>query len=273
MPRRPLGSTGLETSVLALGTVKFGRRLGLKYTAPPELPTDHELHALLDMAQELGITTLDTAPAYGVSEQRLGSLLADRGDRDRWLVCTKAGEHFDETDGPDGSSSFDFSPAGIRASVERSIVRLRTDVVDVVLLHSSGEDELALFEEPLDTLRAMQRAGHVRAVGASTKSPEGGRRCVERCDVAMLTINVEAHADGPACAGAARAGVGVLAKKPLASGSTGDPAASLRFVLAQPGVSAAVVGTTSPDHLRANAEAAIEACGATDSFTPPPRSR
>ena len=69
---RPLGSTGLRVSPLGLGTVKLGRDQGVKYPNGFTIPDDAAARALLDQARALGINLIDTAPAYGVSEQRLG---------------------------------------------------------------------------------------------------------------------------------------------------------------------------------------------------------
>src|SRR5690606_15619655 len=86
---RPLGQTGLTVSALGLGTVKFGRNTGVKYPRSFELPDRSAAANLLSLARDLGINLLDTAPAYGESEERLGELL--QGQRQDWLICTKAG--------------------------------------------------------------------------------------------------------------------------------------------------------------------------------------
>src|SRR5690606_24883839 len=83
---RPLGSTGLTVSPLGLGTVKIGRNQGVKYPSGFELPTDQQVRGLLAQARDLGINLLDTAPAYGLSEQRLGPLL--QGQRQEWVLCS-----------------------------------------------------------------------------------------------------------------------------------------------------------------------------------------
>ncbi|PAW60753.1 MAG: aldo/keto reductase, partial [Verrucomicrobiia bacterium Tous-C2TDCM] len=114
MNSRPLHGTDLSVSALGLGTVKFGRNQSVKYPTAFDLPTDEAILSLLDLAREEGINLLDTAPAYGTSEERLGQLLGSR--RDEWVLVSKAGENFDGT-----SSTFDFSPAAITASVERSL--------------------------------------------------------------------------------------------------------------------------------------------------------
>jgi aryl-alcohol dehydrogenase-like predicted oxidoreductase len=98
---RPLGSTAMKVSALGLGTVKLGRDQGVKYPEGFTIPDDGQARALLAQARDLGINLIDTAPAYGNSEQRLGNLL--RGQRDQWLICSKVGEEFD-----DGVSRFDF---------------------------------------------------------------------------------------------------------------------------------------------------------------------
>ena len=109
----------MKLSLLGLGTVKFGRNTGVKYPAVFELPDMATMRNLLDIPHDGGINLLDTAPAYGDSEIKVGELL--RGQRDKWLVCTKAGEEFNASD---ASSHFDFSPEAITRSVERSLQRL-----------------------------------------------------------------------------------------------------------------------------------------------------
>ena len=70
LAKRPLGSTGIDVSSLGLGTVKFGRNQEVKYPTGFSLPVDRAIESLLDVARESGINLLDTAPAYGSSEQR-----------------------------------------------------------------------------------------------------------------------------------------------------------------------------------------------------------
>ena len=80
MKQRRIAQTDVEVSQLGLGTVKFGRNQQVKYPEAFELPTDAEIHRLLDVAKECGVTYLDTAPAYGTSEERVGKILAERDD-------------------------------------------------------------------------------------------------------------------------------------------------------------------------------------------------
>lgn len=249
MNHHQLGHTGIRVSPIGLGTVKLGRNQGTKYPKVYPLPDDAEATALLDRAEMLGVNLLDTAPAYGTSEERLGKLL--KGRREGWLIFSKAGEEFEN-----GVSRFDFSPQAIRASVERSLQRLGTDRLDGVLLHSDGVIELAPERDAaLGELRLLQKQGKVRAVGASTKTPAGARWAVESSDVVMLTLNPREAADAPAIAHAGELGVGVLVKKAfssghLAAGPHTDPVEhAMRFVFSHRGVTSAVIGTVNPDHL------------------------
>ncbi|HVY53702.1 MAG TPA: aldo/keto reductase, partial [Gammaproteobacteria bacterium] len=173
----------LKISPLGLGTVKFGRNQKVNYPSSFVLPSDKEILALLEQAQAAGITLLDTAPAYGESEQRLGKLL--KGQRQNWIISSKAGEEF-----ANGESYFDFSPAAIQKSVERSLKRLQTDYLDSVLIHSNGEDIKIIEEyEVFETLRAIKQAGYIRSFGMSTKTVVGGLRTVDEADVVMVTFN------------------------------------------------------------------------------------
>ena len=253
LPQRQLGNTGMHVGTMSLGTVKFGRTTGVKYPTAAELPSDAEATELLQTAQALGINLLDTAPAYGHSEERLGELLA--GQRNQWLLCTKVGEEFDGE-----TSTYDFTPEHCRFSVERSLRRLQTDVLDIVLIHSNGDD-LGILNDfgTLQALQDMKQQGLIRAVGMSHKTLAGARRALAcGADVLMATLNPGHTEEAPLIAEAASAGCGVLIKKALASGH-GRPE-DLTWVAAQSGVHSIVVGTTSPAHLRDNARA-IAAAG------------
>ena len=257
LPKRDLGTTGIQVSCLGLGTVKFGRNQDVKYPEGFELPSDREITALLDLAREAGINLLDTAPAYGSSEQRIGRLLPDR---DNWLLGTKVGEIFEG-----GRSRFDFSAAHVRESIEQSLRHLRTDRLDLVLIHSDGNDlDILDKSDCLETLERMRREGLLRAIGMSSKTIEGGLRAIELVDALMLTYNRSDTSQKPVIDQAQKAGKGVLIKKGLASGhavhSASDSVANnFRFLLEPPGISSVIVGTINPDHLRENIEAASDA--------------
>lgn len=256
LPLRPFGSTGLDVSPLGLGTVKFGRDKGLKHPGAFVIPSDREAADLVALAADLGINLIDTAPAYGSSEERLGGLLA--GQRERWVICSKVGEEFDNET---GLSHFDFSPGHVRSSVERSLRRLRTDRIDMVLVHSDGRDLALIADGVLEVLDRLKSQGGIRAFGMSTKTVEGAIACLERADCAMVTYNLADVSERPAIERAAALRKGILVKKPLASGHLGEATVedSFRHILSCPGVGSIITGTIDPYHLRANVEASAAA--------------
>ena len=249
---RPLGSTGLRVSPLGLGTVKLGRDQGVKYPAGFTIPDDDHARLLLAQARELGINLIDTAPAYGNSESRLGPLL--RGQRHDWVIVSKVGEEFE-----DGQSRHDFSAAHTRLSVERSLKRLETDCIDLVLVHSDGDD-LAILEEQevYQALAQLKQEGKIRGYGFSGKTAAGGLKALERGDCAMVTYNLKEQAERPVLDYAAEHGKAILVKKALASGhlclapGTDPVRASFELLFAHPGVCSAIVGTINPLHLAHN---------------------
>ncbi|NWE44825.1 aldo/keto reductase [Pseudomonas gingeri] len=249
---RPLGSTGLSVSPLGLGTVKLGRDQGVKYPSGFQIPDDQEARQLLKLTRDLGINLIDTAPAYGRSEERLGPLL--RGQRHEWVIVSKVGEEFEA-----GQSRHDFSAGHTRLSVERSLQRLETDFIDLVLVHSDGND-LAILEQSdvYHTLAELKREGKIRGFGFSGKTVEGGLKALEQGDCAMITYNLNEQGERPVIDYATAHGKAILVKKALASGhvclSPGtDPVrASFELLFAQPGVASAIVGTINPLHLAHN---------------------
>jgi aryl-alcohol dehydrogenase-like predicted oxidoreductase len=242
----------LLVSVIGLGTVKFGRNQGLKYPNAFQLPTDNEIDTLLKTTSDLGINLLDTAPAYGTSEERLGKAL--RGQRQKWVISTKVGEEF-----LDGESRFDFSPEAVRASIERSLMRLQTDYLDMVLVHSDGNDVRIIEEDYIfSQLAALKKEGKIRAFGMSTKTIDGGKLTVDLADVVMVSFSPSYTDEREVVRYAAEKQKGVLIKKALASGHLQTTVAeTMGFIFSEPGVSSVVVGTLNPLHLRQNVEATL----------------
>ncbi|WP_339080255.1 aldo/keto reductase [Pseudomonas sp. TMP9] len=248
---RPLGSSGLLVSPLGLGTVKLGRDQGVKYPNGFTIPDDAAARELLAQARDLGINLLDTAPAYGTSETRLGPLL--RGQRQQWIIASKVGEEFDN-----GVSHFDFSAAHTRFSVERSLKRLETDFIDLVLVHSDGNDVAILRDRGVyQTLAELKREGKIRGFGFSGKTVEGGLLALETGDCAMVTYNLNEQGERAVLDYAALHGKGILIKKALASGHAcvvgADPVrASFELIFSHPAASSAIIGTINPHHLAHN---------------------
>lgn len=249
---RALGLTGINVSPLGLGTVKIGRDQGVKYPEHFMIPDDKQVTLLLDTARALGINTLDTAPAYGNSEERLGQLLTNRHE---WVIVSKAGEEFVK-----GVSSFNFAAEHINYSVERSLKRLATDYIDVLLIHSDGNDEAIVQNDTLwDCLTTLKQRGLIRSFGLSGKTVDVGIAALQKSDCAMVTYNLNEQAEKAVLDYAAESQKGVFIKKALASGHAvcGDSyqnalEASFNLVFAQPAVASAIVGTINLAHLAQN---------------------
>jgi len=252
--RRRLGRTGLDVSPIAFGAFKIGRNRGTKYLHGYDLPDDEAVDRMLNGVLDLGINLIDTAPAYGLSERRIGRALSHR--RSEYAISTKAGESFH-----DGRSTYDFSSSAIRRSVQQSLERLSTDVVDILLLHSNGED-LAILKETdaVETLLDLRSAGLARAVGFSGKTVDGAYAALAWADVLMVEYHLQDRSHEGVVAEAAAADVGILVKKGLASGRL-DPAQAVRFVLSNAAVGSLVIGSLSLDHL-SDALAAVQRAGA-----------
>lgn len=251
LQQRQLGSTDLYLSLLGLGTVKLGRDQQVKYPTDFKIPEDKEVKNLFAMCQDLGINFIDTAPAYGNSEERLGKLLPNKND---WMIMTKVGEAFEN-----GESSFDFSAEATRKSIEKSLRLLKRDYVDMVLVHSDGNDMNIINNEgALPELDKMKQEGLIRSYGMSTKTTEGGLWVVENCDVVMATCNTSDDHDLPVIARAKELNKGVVVKKGLQSGHADKSAGGLgiegafKHVFDQPGVTSMIVGTINLQHLRDN---------------------
>ena len=257
LPLRPLGDTGINIAPISLGTVKIGRDQQVKYPEAFTIPSDKETLALFDLAQSLGINCLDTAPAYGRSEERIGEILGSRTKE--WVICTKVGEEF-----INGESHFDFTPEHTRFSVERSLKRLHRDELDIVLIHSDGNDaDIINHQGTLEVLAELKQAGLIRAFGMSTKTVEGGIKALELSDVVMVTYNLNYDDEVPVLDYAATHNKGVFIKKALASGHLdkekySDPIkASMELTFSHPGTSSITLGTINPGHLTQNVTLAL----------------
>jgi len=251
LPQRQLGDTDLYLSILGLGTVKLGRDQQVKYPTGFKIPDDKAVKNLFAACQDLGINFIDTAPAYGVSEERLGQLLPNKND---WMIMTKVGEVFEN-----GQSSFDFSAKATRSSVERSLKRLRREHLDMVLVHSNGNDmDIINNQGALSELVELKQQGLIRSFGMSTKTVEGGLWVVENCDVVMATCNLSDEQDLPVIERAKELNKGVVVKKGLQSGHADKFAggsgveAAFEHVFNQQGVTSMIVGTINIQHLSDN---------------------
>jgi len=259
--RKQIADTGVLVSPLGLGTVKLGRDKAVKYPSSFTIPDDTAALKLIDSAWQLGINLIDTAPAYGNSEQRLGHLLPKL--KQDWIIATKVGETFN---GETGESDYNFSPEFITASIHQSLKNLKRDVLDIVLIHSDGNDVDIIQQGALQVLEDLKQQGLIRATGMSTKTEEGGVLALQQSDLAMIMHNLEYQQEQAVLEQAAVDNKGIFIKKALASGHLASKQANVDivqenfdFIFQSPSVNSIIVGTISPHHLQDNVSKAINA--------------
>ena len=275
LPRRPLGKTGLDVSALGYGTAPAAF-LRSERDAAAKLIAD-----LLDA----GVNLLDTALMYPGSEEFLGEYLSGR--RDDFVLVSKCGQKHKDLPGEA------WSDENITAAVDRSLALLKTDHLDVMLLHSC---DLATLEadEALGALVKARDAGKIRHAGYSGDN-EAAAFAARLPDVAVIETSVnfaDQHNIDAVLPLAEKHGKGVIVKRPIGNAAWRDldqqqgfyknyaktyterlaamgftpadvgltdadwPELALRFTLAQPAVSTAIIGTTNPANATANLAAA-----------------
>ncbi|TDW99109.1 aldo/keto reductase [Dinghuibacter silviterrae] len=153
MKKRVLGKSGLEVSAIGLGC------MGMSYAYGPA-PDKKEMISLIRAAVDKGVTFFDTAEVYGpfINEELVGEALAPV--RDGVVIATKFGMQIQE-----GKPTVDSRPEGIRASVEGSLKRLKTDYIDLYYQHRV--DPAVPIEEVAGVIQALIREGKIRHWGLS----------------------------------------------------------------------------------------------------------
>lgn len=280
---QPLGHTGLTVSALGFGAMHIH----------DERTTEAEAAALLNGVLDAGVTLIDTARGYGLSEARIGRHLRTR--RAEFVLSTKVGY------GVEGMP--DWTYECIVHGVERALRLMQTDWLDIVHLHSCP---LPVLQQG-DVIRALldcRAAGKLRVAAYSGDNAEidfaiasgafgSLQTSISLCDQAHLSTRA-ARAD--------HAGIGVIAKRPLAGavwrhaqrptdfaeGQYWDrfqamglthaedwADVALRFVAFHSGAASAIVGTAKPQNLRRNLDAlargplpAALVCALRDAFQP-----
>jgi len=271
MEKRPFGTTGLHVAPLGLGTAELGF-----------LETDQSCcDRLLGFCLDLGMNVVDTAACYADSELKVGKAISSR--RDAYVLVSKCGHQVDGLDAPA------WSPQIVTASVERSLQRLRTDRLDVLLLHSCTPQQLN-DDQMIHALAKAKQEGKTRLIGYSGDAEAAAKAVVMSVfDAIETSVNfVDQQPIDTYLPMAQERGLGVLVKRPIANGcwretselgefyaGYAEPYAkrlatmgltpesigfdggwaelALRFSVHQPGVSCAVTGSRSIDHLRENA--------------------
>ncbi len=170
MEYRTLGRTGLRVSEIGLGTSHSFRAAAAS--------NENLCIAIVNEALASDINFIDTAPVYGDSERVLGKAL--EGKRGQVVLATKVMQ----TDA-----------ASARASVERSLAHLRTDVIDLLQIHN-----MTGWREITPTLQELQREGHVRFLGITDRRPENYAEVMEAMRTGIFdTIQIPCYLGETSC--------------------------------------------------------------------------
>jgi len=214
MDYRPLGKTGLDVSVVGLGTVSLGVDYGIK--APEELgrPAEADTIRLLQKAADAGINLFDTAPAYGESERLLGQALRSHP---QCYIATKVPVPT-ETNGSSMQSSQ--LQRAVYTSLENSLRALQRDMLDIVQIHNATVDVIAQGKIAEVLLKA-QRQGKVRFLGTSVYTEAEAMAVIEAgCfDVLQVPYNVlDQRMATKVFPAAVQAGVGLIVRSTFLKG-------------------------------------------------------
>jgi hypothetical protein len=273
MEYRRLGRTGLQVSALGFGAWEIG------WTRPED---GGEVGRLLNRALDLGINLIDSSAAYRWSEELIARYAGHR--RAEFFFATKCGSW--RVLQPDGEwvQTLDYSARAIAPQIERSLQRLKTDYLDLIQLHSPPYEDVA-FGDGLEGLKKAQAQGKVRFIGLSADG-EAARKAVEigEYDTLQLTCNLLDQEQASLITAARRQDMGIIVKEPIAQALYDKPRpegqsavlwdraqrllapdcigelsrveVALRWLLGNPEVHTAIVGTTNLRHLEANVAAA-----------------
>lgn len=287
LPKTTLGRTGLEVTKLGYGAMELR---GLDHF--PRLSPD-EASALLNGVLDRGINYIDTSPDYGYSEELIGRHLAHR--RSEFYLASKCGCPIEAPDVPfEQRKPHSFTRENIRAGVEQSLERMKTDYLDVVQFHLSPSRTVLEENDSIAELEALKAEGKLRFIGMSGTLPELEEHlgmgvfdvfqmpysALEREHEGVIREAAQRSA-GVVLRGGVSRGVfvkdesvideypeflqaGFRARRRLWQAAEVDDLLDgmtpmefmLRFTLSHPDMATTIVGTATPAHLEANVAAA-----------------
>src|SRR5487761_166141 len=278
---RALGRTGANVTILGYGAMELrGQPRG------PEI-TDEDAGRLLNAVLDDGINLIDTSPDYGRSEELVGTHVGHR--RDEFFLASKCGCPVVFPADVPPPYPHDYSQQNVRADVEQSLRRLRTDRLDLVQVHMSPSRATLEEDHTIETLKELQAEGKIRFIGMSGILPnlpdhiamnvfdafQIPYSAVQRDHENLITEAADKGAGTLIRGGAARGAaseeknwtVGPLTQQPgvgqrnwetsgmealLDEAGIGRMEFILRFTLSRPGLSTTIVGTANPAHLASN---------------------
>ena len=266
MQYRTLGRTGLRVSEIGIGGAQFGIPDYMGLWDPFTQQAQEATSVTIQRALDLGYNYYDTAPGYGDgrSEEMVGVAL--KGHRDEVVLATKV-------------SGGQWAPEQIRQSVEASLRRLQTDVIDVIQFHggwyTQEHADTILERGGLETFQRLRDEGKVRYLGFTTEAPTGAiERLIASGEFDTMQVRYNLLNQHPSDYGngqgiirwADEQGMGVILMRPLTSGVFQKLMARtlpqvdmldvgkllLNYVLSDPFVDVALTGVRDPKFVEIN---------------------
>jgi aryl-alcohol dehydrogenase-like predicted oxidoreductase len=276
---RALGRTGYDATILGYGAMEL--------RGAPRGPAidDDEAGRVLNEVLDLGINLIDTSVDYGHSEDRIGRYVAHR--RDEYFLASKCGCRVDAPLDAAGPSPHDYRPTNVRADVEQSLRRLKTDRLDLVQVHMSPSKAQLEADQTIETLQTLRDEGKIRFLGMSGILPDlPDHIAMDVFDVFQIPYSAVQREHEELISAAAHAGAGTLIRGGAARGAPSQDKQwkqgpltqaegvgqrrweqagvddllgelspiefTLRFTLSHPDLSSTIVGTANIEHLRSN---------------------
>jgi len=279
LQRRTLGRTGFEASILGYGAMELrGAPHGR------EIP-DADAGAVLNAVLDAGINVIDTSIDYGHSEELIGRFISAR--RDEYFLASKCGCPLDPDPSWPQPYPHDYSATNVRAGVEQSLRRLRTDRLDLLQVHMSPTRERLEVEQTIETMLALRDEGKIRFLGVSGTLPNlPDQIAMGVFDAFQIPYSALQREHDELISAAAATGAGTLIRGGAARGAPGEDKGwrvapigmqaeeserrwresgvqelldgmspiefVLRFTLSHPDLHTTIVGTANREHLQAN---------------------
>ena len=289
LPRATLGRTGLKVTRVGYGAMELR---GTDHF--PRLSADAAA-AILNGVLDNGINYIDTSPDYGYSEELIGRHVAQR--RGEFYLASKCGCPIEPADvAHEARKPHSFTRANIRAGVEQSLKRMRTDYLDVVQFHISPARAVLEENDSIAELDALRKEGKIRFIGMSGTIPELDEHIAMGVfDVFQVPYSLVEREHEELIHKAALAGAGIVIRGGVARGvivkdesviddypeflrpafrtrrrrwretEIADLLGSmtpmefmLRFTISNPDMTTTIVGTANPKHLEDNVRVAAQ---------------
>lgn len=277
LPKRTLGKTGLDVTILGYGAMDLrGPPRGRDIS---ETTAERILNAVLDA----GINFIDTSIDYGVAEERIGKYISNR--RAEYFLATKCGCAAGEAAKGLPASSMTwphiFTAENIVAGVEQSLRRMRTEYLDLVQFHHSPSRTQLEEHGALEALLDLKRPGKVRFIGISGTLPNLQEQIgMGVFDAFQIPYSALEREHESLLEDASSAGAGIIVRGSVAKSLPPRHEGSLwaawqqarmddlldgmsrmefmlRFTFSHPDLDTTIVGTISPDHLSDNIAALL----------------